>query len=251
MDMGIRGRVAIVTGSGRGIGEGIAHGLANEGCCVAVCDRDLEPAQSVAEAIQRNGGRALAFHMDVANAESVRECAALVQEALGPIHILVNNAGFSRDGPLVEMTEEQWDDVVDVCLKGTWMCARAVAPRMIEAGEGRIINISSRVHLGEHNKSNYVAAKAGVVGITRALAIELGRYGVTVNSVAPGVVRTERVTKLPHFDDIDRRARASTPIQRMGTAEDIAATVVFLASAHAGYINGETIHVTGGRYSST
>ena len=251
MDMGIKGRVSLVTGAGRGIGAAIARGLAAEGSVVAVCDKDLEPAQKVAAEIEAGGGRALAVAVDVANLEAVSRGVADVAKVLGPIDILVNNAGFSLDGPLTEMTEQQWDSVVDVCLKGCWAVARAVAPAMIERGHGRIVNIASRAHLGEFNKSNYCAAKAGVIGLTNALAIELGRHDITVNAVAPGLIRTDRVLGSRYYEDIDRRAKQSTPIQRPGMPEDIAAAVVFLASEQAGFVTGETLHVTGGRYSST
>ena len=251
MDMGIKGRVSLVTGAGRGIGAAIAKALAAEGSVVAVCDKDLEPAQKVVAEIEASGGRALAVSADVADLEAVKRSVADVGKAVGPIDILVSNAGFSLDGPLAEMTEQQWDSVVDVCLKGCWAAARAVAPSMIERRRGRIVNIASRAHLGENNKSNYCAAKAGVIGLTNALAIELGRHDITVNAVAPGLIRTERVLGLRYYEDIDRRAKQSTPIQRPGTPEDIAAAVVFLASDQAGFVTGETLHVTGGRYSSS
>lgn len=251
MDMGLNGRVAVVTGGARGIGAAIVRALAAEGCKVAVCDRDLAPARELADEIEAGGAGATALQVDVSSRAAVRDGMAAIGERLGPIDILVNNAGFSLDGPLVEMTEAQWDTVVDVCLKGSWLCAQAVAPLMMQRRYGRIINIASRAHLGEINKSNYCAAKAGVIGLTSALAIELGRFDITVNAVAPGLIRTERVRGLGHYDDIDRRARASTPIQRPGMPDDIASAVVYLASSHGGFISGETVHVTGGRYSST
>jgi len=251
MDMGLGQAVALVTGGGRGIGTAIAAGLAREGCSVAVCDKDVAAAQDVARTITSAGGVAKAFELDVTSAESVRDALRAVERDLGRTGILVNNAGFSLDAPLDEMSEEQWDRVVDACLKGTWLMCRAAAPAMKAAGHGRIVNIASRAHLGENNKSNYCAAKAGVVGLTNALSIELAPHGVTVNAVAPGLIRTERVLGLRYFEDIDRRARAATPVQRPGLPEDIAAAVVFLASRHAGFISGETLHVTGGRYSST
>ncbi len=251
MEMGIKGRVSLVTGAGRGIGAAIAKALGAEGSTVAVCDKDPTPAQQVVAEIEASGGKALAVSVDVADVEAVRRCVADVTKAMGPVEILVNNAGFSLDGPLTEMTEQQWDHVVDVCLKGSWAFAQAVAPTMIERRRGRIVNIASRAHLGENKKSNYCAAKAGVIGLTNALAIELGRHDITVNAVAPGLIRTERVLGLRYYDDIDRRAKLSTPIQRPGMPEDIAAAVLFLASEHAGFVTGETLHVTGGRYSST
>lgn len=251
MDMGLVSKIAVVTGGGRGIGAAIARALAAEGCKVGICDNDLVAAQALADELEFAGGRCIAVETDVSSAASVAAAVDTIGNRLGPVEILVNNAGFSLDGPVTEMTEEQWDTVVDVCLKGTWLFCRAVASTMIGRRFGRIINIASRAHLGEINKSNYCAAKAGVVGLTNALAIELGRFDITVNAIAPGLIRTERVLGLGHYEDIDRRARASTPIQRPGTPDDIAAAVVYLASAHAGFVSGETLHVTGGRYSST
>jgi len=251
MQLDLEKKVAVVTGAGRGIGRSIAEALAAEGCAVAVCDRDRDVALEVAEAIRASGGTAEAFQADVAQRASVQEMAAAVKDSLGEAHILVNNAGFSMDAPLLQMTEEQWDQVVDVNLKGSWLCAQAFVGGMRAKGAGRIINISSRAHLGENNKTNYCAAKAGVLGLTAALALELGRDNITVNAVAPGLIRTDRVKSLRYFDDIDHRAKQSTPIQRPGVPEDIAAAVVYLASALGAFVSGETLHVTGGRYSST
>jgi len=251
MDTGIKGRVSLITGGAQGIGAAISKALAVQGCIVAIGDKDIESANLLAQEIKAKGGVAMTTHIDVADAESVQRAVLEVTQAAGPIDILVNNAGFSMDSPIAEMTELQWDKVVDVCLKGPWLTCRAVAPSMTARQYGRIINIASRAHLGENNKSNYCAAKAGVIGLTNALAIELGRHDITVNAIAPGLIRTERVKGLRYFEDIDRRAKLSTPIQRPGMPDDIAATVVFLASDQAGFISGETLHVTGGRYSST
>jgi 3-oxoacyl-[acyl-carrier protein] reductase len=251
MKLDLAGKVAVVTGGGRGIGRAICEALAGEGCPVAVCDRDEDAARDVAQAIVAQRGHAAALKVDVSDRSSVQLAATDVQRLLGTACILVNNAGFSLDGPLLEMTDEQWDAVVDVNLKGSWLCAQTFVPAMRAAGWGRIINISSRAHLGENRKSNYCAAKAGVIGLTRALSIELGDDNITVNAVAPGLIRTERVRSLRHFEDIDRRARESTPIKRPGTPEDVAAAVVYLASEAAAFVSGEVLHVTGGRYSST
>ena len=251
MKLNLDNKVAVVTGAGRGIGRAIAQALAAEGCVVAVCDRDRGVALDVVEAIRSAGGKADAFQSDVAQRESVQAMAVAVKASLGDADILVNNAGFSMDAPLLEMTEEQWDQVLDVNLKGSWLCAQAFVGGMRAKGGGRIINISSRAHLGENNKANYCAAKAGILGLTSALAIELGRDNITVNCVAPGLIRTDRVQALRYFEDIDRRAKQSTPIQRPGMPEDIAAAVVYLASEPGAFVSGETLHVTGGRYSST
>lgn len=251
MNLDMQGKVAVVTGAGRGIGKAIAEALAREGCLLALCDLDLSSAEETGLAITRAGGRAESFQVDVASRSSVQETAAEVARRLGPPVMLVNNAGFSMDGPLLELTEAQWDTVVDVNLKGAWLCTQAFVPAMRREGWGRIVNISSRAHLGENRKSNYCAAKAGLIGLTRALSIELGDDNITVNAVAPGLIRTDRVMSLQYYEDIDRRARQSTPIKRPGMPEDIAAAVVYLASESAGFVSGEVLHVTGGRYSST
>jgi 3-oxoacyl-[acyl-carrier protein] reductase len=251
MDMGLKGKVALVTGAGRGLGADIARQLAAEGCKVAVCDRDAQPAAEVVQSIQAAGGQAFAVTADVASRDSVQAAVAQTIAQLGAIDILVNNAGFSEDAPIEEMTEAQWDRVLDVCLKGSWLCAQAVVPSMKAQGQGRIINISSRAHLGENRKTNYCAAKAGLLGLTSALSIELGASGITVNAIAPGLIRTERVHNLQFFEDIDRRAKQNTPIQRPGMPQDIGAAVIYLASEHGGFISGHTLYVTGGRYSST
>jgi len=251
MNTKIQNRVSLVTGGAQGLGAAISMALAEQRYAVVIADKDLGAAQQLQQKITARGGKALAVSVDVSDAASVQQCLATVTQSMGNVDTLVNNAGFSLDSPLTDMTEEQWDRVVDVCLKGSWLMCRGVASAMIAAQYGRIINISSRAHLGENNKTNYCAAKAGVIGLTNALAIELGPHGITVNAIAPGLIRTERVKGLRYFEDIDRRATLSTPIKRPGLPEDIAAAVVYLASEQAGFISGETLHVTGGRYSST
>jgi len=166
----------------------------------------------------------------------------------GSIEVLINNAGFSRDAPIAAMTDEQWQAVMGVCLTGPFICTRAVVPSMAARGYGRIITMSSRVHWGDVNKCNYAAAKAGVIGFTAGLALELAGDGITVNAIAPGFCPTDRALTLPYYEDIKRRALALTPVQRVGTADDIAEGALYLASPKAGFITGEVLHITGGRY---
>jgi 3-oxoacyl-[acyl-carrier protein] reductase len=166
------------------------------------------------------------------------------------VHVLVNNAGFARDARIVKLIEADWDAVVDTVLKGAFLCSKAVVPAMARQHWGRIVNISSRAHLGNPGQVNYSAAKAGVLGFTAALALELGRDGITVNSIAPGFVETDGVRKLPHYQKIRDNAIARTPIGRLGVPRDIAAAVVFMASEAAGYVTGATLHVTGGRFAT-
>ena len=249
MDLGIDGHVAIVTGAGRGIGLGIARALAREGAAVVAWDRDRASAERLTEDIRAGGGLAMAIDADITDKTSVQAAVARVNAEMGAPRILVNNAGYSVDAPLVDMAEEQWDDAIGTNLKGVFLVTQAVVPAMIDMGFGRIINISSRSHLGgEPNKSNYSAAKGGVVSFTRALACELGKHDITVNSVAPGFTLTERLMALPHFPEIEERSKKSRLIQRAGTPEDIAQAVLYVASAGAGYLTGEVIHVTGGRF---
>ncbi|MFM9968751.1 MAG: 3-oxoacyl-ACP reductase FabG [Burkholderiales bacterium] len=248
MDLEIAGRVAIVTGGGSGLGAETCRRLAAEGVHVAVADIDLASAEAVAAAILTAGGKALAVRADVINAASVTEMVDAAKQTFGAIHILVNNAGFQRDMHLTKMNEESWDAVVDVVLKGAYLCSRAVMPHLIEQRWGRVINMSSRAHLGNPGQANYSAAKAGLLGFTRALAMEEGRYNITVNAIAPGLIDTEAIQALPHYAKVREAAEKTTPIARIGHPRDVADAVLFLASERASYISGEVLHVTGGRY---
>jgi 3-oxoacyl-[acyl-carrier protein] reductase len=248
MDLGIAGRAAIVTGAGSGIGAATAQRLAREGACVLLADVNEAGLAEQAETIRAAGGTCEAISADVTNAEAVEAMAARCAEAFDGVHILVNNAGFTRDMRITRMREEDWDAVVDVVLKGAFLCTRAVIPAMAEAQWGRIVNVSSRAHLGNPGQANYSSAKAGLIGFTRAMALENGRNHITVNAVAPGIVGTAAVTGLPHYEKIRENAERTTPIPRVGRVADIADAIAFLASENAGYITGEVLHVTGGRY---
>lgn len=251
MDYGMRGHVAVVTGGGRGLGEAICHALAGEGARVAVWDVDVQAARKVAAAIKAGGGEAMAVSGDVSRRSAVQKAVASVIRRFGSVEILVNNAGFSRDAPITEMSDRDWGSVIDVCLTGAFLVSQAVARHMVGRKYGRIISISSRANLGEYYKANYSAAKAGLIGLTGAMSLELGPKGITVNAIAPGLIRTERVKSLKNFKDMERRAVERTPIKRAGEPQDVADGVLFLAAARSGWINGETLYITGGRYSST
>ncbi len=248
MDLKIRGHVAIVTGAGRGIGRGIALALGAEGCKVVVLDRDGDPANEVAERIRAAGGEAFAIIGDVGDSASVASFTKAALEQFGTIHILVNNAGFSRDAAITEMSDSQWQDVINVCLTGVFYCSRAVAPAMLKQRYGRIINIASRSYMGNLKKVNYSAAKAGVIGFTKALAIEMGPHNITVNAIAAGTVDTERFKSTPSYAQAIARAKASILVGRVGEPEDMARGVLFLASPDAGYVTGDVMHITGGRF---
>jgi 3-oxoacyl-[acyl-carrier protein] reductase len=248
MDYRIKDRVALVTGAASGIGARTAQMLCEEGVRVGVADIDLAGAERQAQALIDAGGQAVALTMDVANAASVEAAVASLTAVWGGIDILVNNAGFTRDNRISRMDENDWDAVVDVVLKGAFLCTRAVLPGMIEREWGRIINISSRAYLGNPGQANYSSAKAGLLGLTRAMALENGRYNITVNAVAPGIIDTAAIRALRHYEKIKANAEASLPLPRMGRVEDVAAAITFLASEQAGYVTGDVLHVTGGRY---
>ena len=248
MDLELKDKVAIVTGSARGLGAATARRLAEEGAKVVVTDIQRELAEATVAGLR---DRRLAAHCvvgDITRADDVQRLVDETVATFGGVHVLVNNAGFPRDRYLVKMTEEDWDQVMNVMLKGAFLATRAVMPRMIKQGWGRIIHISSRAHLGNPTQANYSAAKAGLIGMAKALAIEEGRYGITVNCVAPGFMETEMVQALPTYETIKERAIQMQPIKRVGRPDDIADAVAFLASERAGFISGEVLHVTGGRY---
>jgi len=248
MDLQIKDKVAIVTGSARGLGAATARHLAQEGVKVVITDILREQAEATAAALRADGLRAHCIVADITKGADVQRLVDETVAHFGGVHILVNNAGFPRDKYLVKMTEEDWDLVMEVMLKGAFLATKAVMPRLIEQGWGRVINISSRAHFGNPTQANYAAAKAGLIGMAKALALEEGRYGVTVNCVAPGFMETEMVQALPTYETIKERAVAAQPIKRVGRPGDIADAVAFLASERAGFITGEVLHVTGGRY---
>lgn len=248
MDLGLQGKVAIVTGSARGLGAATARQLAQEGASVVITDISAELAKSTAAALRAEG---LSAHCVVADITKSADVERLVQETVetfGGVHVLVNNAGSPRDKYLVKMSEDDWDFVMNVMLKGAFLAAKAVMPHMINQGWGRVINISSRAHFGNPTQANYSAAKAGLIGFSKALALEEGRYGITVNCVAPGFMETEMIQALPTYEAIKERALGMQPIKRPGRPEDVADAVAFLASERASFISGEVLHVTGGRY---
>lgn len=248
MDLGLTGKVAIVTGSARGLGAATARRLAQEGASVVITDIAAELAQATAKALQDDGLAAHCIVGDITREADVQRLVDQTIEHFGGVHILVNNAGAPRDKYLVKMSEDDWDFVMNVMLKGAFLAARAVMPHFIEQGWGRLINISSRAYLGNPTQANYSAAKAGLIGMAKALSMEEGRYGITANCVAPGFMETEMVQALPTYETIKERAVAAQPIKRVGRPDDIADAVAFLASERAGFISGEVLHVTGGLY---
>ncbi|MFO7168574.1 MAG: 3-oxoacyl-ACP reductase FabG [Chloroflexota bacterium] len=243
--MRLQGKVALITGAGRGIGRATALTFAREGARVALADIDLAQAESAAAEVAAAGGEALPLHLDVAQAESVRAAVGRAVEWGGRIDVLLNNAGITRDARMLTMTEQQWDAVIDVNLKGVWLCTQAVAPHMLAAGRGSIINASSIVGLyGNFGQTNYAAAKAGVIAMTKTWARELGPGGVRVNAVAPGFIATEMVSTVPA--KVVAAVLERTPLRRMGTPEEIAAVYLFLASDESSFVTGAVIQADGG-----
>ena len=246
--MGLEGRVAMVTGAGRGIGEAIARALAADGAAVAVCDVDGPTAAASAQRLSEGGARALAVQMDVTDSAAVRQAAERITRELGPIDILVNNAGWDKVEPFVQSTEETWDKVIAINLKGPIRCARAVLDGMIERRRGKIISIGSDAgRVGSSGEAVYSAAKGGVIAFTKTLARELARYNVNVNCVCPGPTDTQLLADVaagnPRLADALKRA---IPLGRLGQPKDIAAAVAFLASEGADFITGQTLSVSGG-----
>ena len=237
-------RVAIVTGAARGIGASIAERLADDGHAIAVIDLDEAACAATVERIAAAGGRAIAVGANVAAEQAVAVAVERVTAELGAPTILINNAGVIRDNLLFKMTTDDWDTVMNVHLRGSFLMARAVQAHMTAAGWGRIVNLSSTSALGNRGQANYSAAKAGLIGMSKSLAQEVATRGVTVNVVAPGFVKTAMTDVLGEAQKTALLSRI--PTQRMGTPEDIAAAVVYLASPEAGWVTGQTIHVNGG-----
>jgi 3-oxoacyl-[acyl-carrier protein] reductase len=243
--MRIKDKVVFITGGGRGIGRETALLLAREGARVAVVDRDEAPARAVADEIVAAGGQAVARAADVSKREAVEAAVASVLEKVGRVDVLINNAGITQDSTLAKMTEEQFDKVIDINLKGVFHCTQAVLPTFLAQGKGKIINASSVVgQYGNFGQTNYAATKAGVIGMTKTWAKELARKGITSNVVAPGFIFTEMTQAMP--DKVLDMMKDKTPLGRLGQPGDVAKVYLFLASDDADFITGQVIGVDGG-----
>ena len=244
-------RVAIVTGAARGIGAAVARRLHQDGFAVAVLDLDEAACAETVSSITSDGGRAQAVGADVASAEAVTAAFDRVVAELGPPLVLVNNAGITRDNLVFKMTEDDWDAVLRVHLRGAFLMSRAAQAHMTKAGWGRIVNMSSTSALGNRGQANYATAKAGMQGLTKSLAIELGKFGVTANAIAPGFIVTDmtRVTAerlgVP-FEEFQAARARDTPVPRVGQPEDIAHAVSFFVSEGASFVTGQVLYVAGG-----
>jgi len=244
-------RTAVVTGGARGIGACVAARLAADGFAVAVVDLDEAASKPVVEGIEAAGGRAVAVGADVSDEGAAQAAVERVAAELGAPSVLVNNAGIIRDNLLFKMTTGDWDAVMGVHLRGSFLMSRAAQGFMVKSGWGRIINLSSTSALGARGQANYATAKAGLQGFTKALAIELGKFGVTVNAVAPGFIETEMTAATAQrmgipFEEFKKSAAAEIPVARTGVPEDVAHAVSFFASEGAGFVSGQVLYVAGG-----
>ncbi len=244
-------RVAIVTGAARGIGAAVAARLAQDGMAVALLDLNEDSCAEAVEKIKASGGTAIAVGVDVSDGAAVDAAVQRVAAELGAPTVLVNNAGILRDNLLFKMTDDDWDAVINVHLRGTFLMSRAVQKFQTAAQWGRIVNLSSTSALGNRGQANYSAAKAGLQGFTKTLAIELGKFNVTVNAIAPGFIATDMTAATAarvgvDFEDFKKGAAAAIPVGRVGTPEDIAHTASFLVSEGAGFVSGQVIYVAGG-----
>jgi 3-oxoacyl-[acyl-carrier protein] reductase len=244
-------RTAIVTGAARGIGAATARRLAEDGFAVGVLDLAEEACVETVTGITSAGGRAIGVGVDVSQADRVAAAVQRVASELGPPVVLVNNAGIVRDNLIFKMTEDDWDAVITVHLRGAFLMTRACQAHMTQEGFGRIVNLSSASAQGNRGQANYSAAKAGLQGFTKTVAIELGRFGVTANAVAPGFIQTDMTRATAErlgvpFEDFVKHSAAAIPVQRVGQPEDVAATISFLCREEAGFVSGQVIYVAGG-----
>jgi 3-oxoacyl-[acyl-carrier protein] reductase len=244
-------RVAIVTGAARGIGAATARRLAADGMAVGVLDLQEEACKATVDEIAGAGGRAVAVGADVSKTEQVQNAVERVAAELGAPTVLVNNAGVIKDNMLFKMTDDDWDTVLGVHLRGAFLMSRAVQKYMVDQRYGRIVNLSSSSALGNRGQVNYSAAKAGMQGFTKTLAIELGPFGVTANAVAPGFIATDMTAATAarvkmSFEDFQQAAASQIPVRRVGQPDDVANTISFLVSDGAGFVSGQVIYVAGG-----
>ncbi|QIN79814.1 SDR family oxidoreductase [Rubrobacter marinus] len=243
------GRVAFVTGASRGIGLATARRFAEEGASVRLTD--VQGAEEAARALKAEGLEVSGSRVDVTSREEVEAAVGETAETYGRLDILVNNAGVTRDNLLFKMTDDDWRTVMEVHLMGAFLCSQAAQRHMVEGGYGRIVNVSSTSALGNRGQANYAAAKAGIQGFTKTLAIELGRFGITVNAVAPGFVETEMTRAVAakmgvEFEDFVADRAKLIPVGRSGKPEDIAASILFFASEEAGFVSGQVLYAAGG-----
>ncbi len=245
--MRLEGKNALITGSAQGIGKSVALGMAKEGANVAVADINIESAQTTAEELSTSGVKSTAIKLDVSDQENVVQVFKTVAQEFGTLDILVNNAGITRDGLLMRMKEEDWDAVLNINLKGSFLCSKEAVKIMGRQRYGKIISISSVVaFMGNPGQANYSSSKAGLIGLTKTIAKEYASRGIRANAVAPGFIRTAMTDILS--DEVRDELKKAIPLNELGTPEDVTNAVIFLASKEADYITGQVIHVNGGMY---
>ncbi|MDD4953677.1 MAG: 3-oxoacyl-[acyl-carrier-protein] reductase [Candidatus Omnitrophica bacterium] len=243
--MRLKDKVALVTGGARGIGRAIALALAQEGANIVVADVNIEAAKTTASDIEKMGRQALALEMDVTDYAKTEEAVNKILDKFTKVDILINNAGITKDNLLLRMSAAEWDAVLNVNLKGTFNCIKAVSRPMIKQRSGKIVSIASIIGIiGNPGQANYSASKAGIIALTKTAAKELAARNINVNAIAPGFIQTEMTAKLP--DQIKEKMKEAIPLAKFGVPEDVAAACVFLASEDAGYITGQTIVIDGG-----
>ena len=245
--MRLEGKTVLITGAAQGIGKSIALGMAKEGASIAIADVNIESAQSTSQEVANLGVKSMAVKLDVSSQNDVTSVFKAVTEELGPLDILVNNAGITRDTLLLRMKEEDWDAVLDVNLKGSFLCSKEAIRIMGKQRYGKIINISSVVaFMGNAGQANYSSSKAGLIGLTKTIAKEYASRGIRANAVAPGFIETAMTDKLS--EEVKNEMKKAIPLGQFGTPEDVTNAVIFLASKEADYISGQVIHVNGGMY---
>jgi 3-oxoacyl-[acyl-carrier protein] reductase len=243
----LKGRVALITGAAQGIGKSVALLLAQNGADIVVSDINLEKAEETAKEIESIGSKAIAIKVDVANLKDVERMVESILEKFGKIDILVNNAGITRDKLILRMTEEDWDAVLNVNLKGTFNCTKAVVRHMAKQRSGKIVSIASVVgEMGNAGQVNYAASKAGVIGLTKTIAREFAQRRINVNAIAPGYIETPMTEVLP--EKVKEELKRLIPMERLGKPEDVAEAVLFLVSEESNYITGHVLNVNGGIY---
>jgi 3-oxoacyl-[acyl-carrier protein] reductase len=244
-ELSLEGKVALITGGARGIGREIALRFAKEGVDIAICDVNLEQAEETAEEIRKLDRECLAFKTDVTESEQVQVMVDKILDKFSKLDILINNAGITRDNLILRMSEEDWDKVIAVNLKGTFVCSKVVSKVMLKQRFGKIVNIASIIGImGNAGQANYAASKAGIIGLTKSVAKELAPRGICVNAIAPGFIKTEMTAKLP--DEVRNKMLSAIPLGRFGEPKDVADLALFLSSESSSYITGQVIQIDGG-----
>ncbi|MBT7955665.1 MAG: SDR family oxidoreductase [Rhodospirillaceae bacterium] len=243
--MSVDGLVAVVTGAAQGIGYSVAQNLAKNGCVTVLFDQNEETLETARKRLSDENLEVDTQTVNVTDAEQIADAVAAVIDTHGGVDVLVNNAGISRDSRVIKMSEDDWDTVLAVNLKSQFLCCREVIPGMTERSFGRIVNISSRAWLGGFGQANYAASKGGVISLTRTLALELAKNGITANAIAPGIIDTPLFASLDQ--DTQEKLRMSVPVKRVGTGDDVARAVGFFADRNSDFVTGQTLYVCGGR----